>query len=167
MQMKQLFIFRNSQNTWTKCFAHSSLVFREYFHYRNNGSKFSCCFAMPSFILWDIAKYPEINLDPEISSLLRLGTKMVRHVRQTLPLILDEFEGINQFSTNAPLLYPPPPKKISENRMFSDVFRGYRSGTWVENGLINFYLFPQIFRKPMVFWWSPGKQKFFDLLKFA
>ena len=58
---------------------------------------------------------------------------MVRHLRQTLPLILDEFERINQFSTNAPLLYPP---KTSENRRFSDVFRGYRSGTLVENGLI-------------------------------
>ena len=40
---------------------------------------------------------------------------------------------INPFSTHAPLLYP---LKTSENRRFSDLFRGYRSGTWVENGLM-------------------------------
>ena len=38
----------------------------------------------------------------------------------------------NPFSTNIPLLYP---LKRSENLRFSDVFRGYRSGTFVENGL--------------------------------
>ena len=41
----------------------------------------------------------------------------------------------NPFSTNVPLLYP---LKTSENLWFSDVFKGYRSGTLVENGLINF-----------------------------
>ena len=41
-------------------------------------------------------------------------------------------EHINPFSTNVPLLYP---LKTSENRRFSNVFRGYRSGTLVENGL--------------------------------
>ena len=40
---------------------------------------------------------------------------------------------INPFSANVPLLYP---LKISENRRFFDVLRGYRSGTLVENGLI-------------------------------
>ena len=35
--------------------------------------------------------------------------------------------------TNVPLLYP---LKTSENRRFSDVFKGYRSGTLVVNGLI-------------------------------
>ena len=35
-------------------------------------------------------------------------------------------------STNVLLLYP---LKASENRGFSDVFRGYRSRTLVENGL--------------------------------
>ena len=39
---------------------------------------------------------------------------------------------LNPFSTNVPLLYP---LKTSENQRFSDVFRGYRSGTLVENGL--------------------------------
>ena len=38
----------------------------------------------------------------------------------------------NPFSTNVPYLYP---LKTSENRRFSDIFRGYRSGTLVENGL--------------------------------
>ena len=39
---------------------------------------------------------------------------------------------LNQFSTSVPLLYP---LKTSENLQFSDVFREYRSGTLVENGL--------------------------------
>ena len=40
--------------------------------------------------------------------------------------------NINPFSTKVPLLYL---LKTSENRRFLDVFRGYRSGTLVENGL--------------------------------
>ena len=40
---------------------------------------------------------------------------------------------INPFSTNVPSLYP---LKTSKNRRFSEGFRGYRSGTLVENGLI-------------------------------
>ena len=39
---------------------------------------------------------------------------------------------INPFSTNAPLLY----LLKTENREFSDVFGGHRSGTLVESGLI-------------------------------
>ena len=39
----------------------------------------------------------------------------------------------NTFSTNVPSLYP---LKTSENRRFSDVFRGYRIGTLVENGVM-------------------------------
>ena len=42
---------------------------------------------------------------------------------------------INPFSTNVPLLYP---LQTSENRRSSDVFKGYSSGTLVENGLIYF-----------------------------
>ena len=42
-------------------------------------------------------------------------------------------ELLNPFSTYVPLLYP---LKASEDLRFSDVFRGYRSGTLVENGLI-------------------------------
>ena len=38
----------------------------------------------------------------------------------------------NPFSTNVPLLYT---LKTSENRMFSDIFRRYRSGTLVGKGL--------------------------------
>ena len=38
----------------------------------------------------------------------------------------------NPFSTNVPFLHP---LNTSENRKFSDVFRGYRSRTLVENGL--------------------------------
>ena len=41
--------------------------------------------------------------------------------------------GLNPFSANVPLLYP---LETSENLRFSDVFREYRSGTLVENGLI-------------------------------
>ena len=40
---------------------------------------------------------------------------------------------INSFSINAPFLFF---LKISENLQFSDVFRGYRNGTLVENGLM-------------------------------
>ena len=42
----------------------------------------------------------------------------------------------NPFSTNVPLLYP---LKVSENHRFSDAFRGYRTGTLVENGLKGCY----------------------------
>ena len=41
--------------------------------------------------------------------------------------------NLNPFSSNVPLLYP---QKTSENQRFSNVLRGYRSGTLVENGLI-------------------------------
>ena len=36
------------------------------------------------------------------------------------------------FSSNVPLLYP---LKTSENRKSSNIFRGYRSGTLIENWL--------------------------------
>ena len=42
------------------------------------------------------------------------------------------FVTFNPFSTNGPLLYP---LKTSENRRFSNVYRGYRGGTLVENRL--------------------------------
>ena len=45
-------------------------------------------------------------------------------------------KGNNPFSTNVPLLYP---LKTENHRRFSDVFRGYRSGTLAENGLIFSY----------------------------
>ena len=38
---------------------------------------------------------------------------------------------VNPFSTSTLLLYP---LKTSENLRFSDVFRGYRRGTLIENG---------------------------------
>ena len=41
---------------------------------------------------------------------------------------------VNPFSTNVPLLHP---LKTLENLRFSGVCRGYRSGTLIENGLIN------------------------------
>ena len=39
---------------------------------------------------------------------------------------------VNPFSTNVSLLHP---LKTLENLEFSDVFKGYRSGTLIENGL--------------------------------
>ena len=42
---------------------------------------------------------------------------------------------INPFSINVPFLYP---LETSENLRYSEVFRRYRSGTLVENGLILF-----------------------------
>ena len=47
---------------------------------------------------------------------------------------------INPFSTNVPFLYP---LKI-ENLRFYDVFRRYRSGTFVEYGLMNGIISTQI-----------------------
>ena len=44
---------------------------------------------------------------------------------------------INPFSTNFSLLFS---LKTTEKRRFSDVFRGYRSGTLVEIGLINVFV---------------------------
>ena len=43
------------------------------------------------------------------------------------------FKIIHPFPTNFPRLYP---LKTSENLRFSDVFRGHRRETLVENGLI-------------------------------
>ena len=43
----------------------------------------------------------------------------------------------NSFSTNVPLLHP---LKTWENLQFSDICREYRSGTLVENGLINYWI---------------------------
>ena len=68
----------------------------------------------------------------------------------------------NPYSTNVPLLYP---LKTSKNLGFSDVFRGYRSGTLVENGLtVNEYarnfiykdqdwmLIPNHYTNSVIFW---------------
>ena len=44
---------------------------------------------------------------------------------------------INPFSTNFSLLFS---LKTTEKRRFSDVFRGYGSGTLVEIGLINVFV---------------------------
>ena len=48
---------------------------------------------------------------------------------------------VNPFSTSVPLLYL---LKTSENLRFSDVFRGYRSGTLVKNRLMQFQKFVDI-----------------------
>ena len=48
----------------------------------------------------------------------------------------------NPFSTNIPLLCP---LITSKNRRFSDFYRGYRSGTMVENGLSNYCSLNQFF----------------------
>ena len=57
---------------------------------------------------------------------------------------------LNPFSTKVPLLYP---LKTSENRRFSDVFRGYRSGSlvgWVKLGMKNVEDHPRSsYLKPM------------------
>ena len=44
------------------------------------------------------------------------------------------FQNINPFLANVLILYP---LKISENQRFSDVFRRYKMGTLVRNGLRN------------------------------
>ena len=50
-----------------------------------------------------------------------------------MPIVLHYKIPFNAFSTNVPLLKP---LKTSENWKLPDVFREYRSGTFVENGLI-------------------------------
>ena len=47
-------------------------------------------------------------------------------------MIYESLTTNNPFSTNVLLLYP---LKTPENLRFCDVFREYRSGTLVENGL--------------------------------
>ena len=44
-----------------------------------------------------------------------------------------QWNMVNLFPVDVPHLYP---LKTSENRRFSDVFRGYRSRTLVENGFM-------------------------------
>ena len=58
-----------------------------------------------------------------------------RYLLNRLFSLADVF-NFNPFSTNFPLLYP---LKTSEKLQFSDVFRGYRSGTLVQNGVIRIY----------------------------
>ena len=53
------------------------------------------------------------------------------------------WRNLNPFSINFPLLYP---LKTSENHWFSDVFRGYRSGTFVVLKWVDFENFSKIFR---------------------
>ena len=68
--------------------------------------------------------------------------------------LLTNYDFINPFSANVP---PLQPLKTSENRRFSDVFRGYTSGALVENGLsqlfhrvfydVRFLIFIKYFKK--------------------
>ena len=58
---------------------------------------------------------------------------------------------------NVPLLYP---LKTSENRRFSDVFRGYRSRTLVESGLMLIPIFGKVRNFYEV---TPNKSKFHNL----
>ena len=56
------------------------------------------------------------------------GTESFLHQTENIT----QYQNFNPFSSNAPLLYP---LKTSENLRFSDIFRGYRIGTLLENGL--------------------------------
>ena len=55
-------------------------------------------------------------------------TTILQLSKRSWPLV-----AINPFPTNVPLLYP---LRTSKNLRFSDIFRGYKSGTLAENGLI-------------------------------
>ena len=61
----------------------------------------------------------------------KLGTKVSKYKKA---FYASTYYGVvfNPFSTNL-LLFP---SKTSENLWFSDIFRGYRSGTLVENGIM-------------------------------
>ena len=72
-----------------------------------------------------------------ISSPWKIRLNITNNTRDNLKQISQRcgwrnFKWLNLFSTNVPLLYP---QKTSENLRFSDILRGYRSGTLVENGL--------------------------------
>ena len=56
------------------------------------------------------------------------GTESFLHQTESIT----QYQNFNPFSSNVPLLYP---LKTSENLRFSDIFRGYRIGTLLENGL--------------------------------
>ena len=76
---------------------------------------------------------------------------------------------INLFSNKVPLLYP---LKTLENQRFSDVFRGYSSGTLVENGLkwnaCKLSLFNLTHFQPIFHFYTPWKhQKPSDFLMFS
>ena len=58
---------------------------------------------------------------------------ILRHIAVLLKACDCTANLIYPFSTNVSFLYP---QKTSENLQFSDVFRGYKSRTLVENGLI-------------------------------
>ena len=71
-------------------------------------------------------KNPKYELFSVIVAYNSLYQKVLRRKFATL---------INPFSINVPFIYP---LETSENLRYSDVFRTYRSGTLVENGLILF-----------------------------
>ena len=81
---------------------------------------------------------------------------------QTSLLLLTHFQLMFHY-------YTPP--KTSENLRFYDVFKGFRSGTAVENGLsefkklINFYIFWSYQKKQSLLIISGGIEV--NLLKFA
>ena len=63
---------------------------------------------------------------------LKSDNQITVNQRNLQVLRIEVFNKINSFSTNVPLQYP---LKTLENLWFSNVFRGYRSGTLVDNGL--------------------------------
>ena len=62
-----------------------------------------------------------------------IGFIILDNIKTFCSLYCEASTFLNSFSTNVLLLYP---LKISENRKFPHVFRGYGSGTLFENGLI-------------------------------
>ena len=79
------------------------------------------------------------------------------NIEWTFSPSLFPYDLLNPFSTNVLLLYP---LKKSENRRFSDIFRGFKSGTLVENGLRHIFLLDAFFFNTI-----DGKKKGKILLK--
>ena len=89
-----------------------------------------------------IVDFEQVNVSVESDSLKRTWTGHFAQIRKVeTALLLDgnlpcksKFQNheFNSFHASVPFLYP---LKTSENQSFSDVFREYRNGILVQNGL--------------------------------
>ena len=102
--------------------------------FTKNNLKTSRCIIMKSFKMNNF----KLNFPAtwEVWKLKTFHYKASGNTRKTTKNLWEMY-CINPFSTNVPLVYP---LKTSEKLRFSDVFRGYTSGTLVENGLLLYRL---------------------------
>ena len=116
---------------------HSSKRFSEK-HLHNSKNKYYKNLLLKLRLTYYTERHQVSIFDQSSNKFCRLHSQICSTLveDQTIPIRFILF--FNPFSTNAPLLYP---LKTSKNHRFSEVFRGYRSGTLVENGLINTFVY--------------------------